>query len=395
MDDILELSNDLLARYKKKASAASSQADREGNTSLANKRFKGVMKATKKQFANDSKLRSEETSMSDVDFYAKYLGYGANFNAVKKIQEELTEAKATQIEDASEVNEDDLKEGFINGREYASAGLMHPDHAQHAMHKVGNTVDFYAHGTGDKITGKVVKNDGKEVHIQAEKGSGGKLHKFKVQRGLPKNESVEEELEEAWPGTPEYEKKYGTKSTGKFDSKKTSTGTVYTKKFKDDDEEGEKKPAAKTAEAPAQTGPKKRGRPVGWRGTYKPRQPKTVKEAFEAIARLDEEDLEAFIDSLQLVEDHELDESQDEFLMTLESMDELDEGVRDMLRKAYHKAAAGYHGIRAKTTSDSGKFERHANAKTYHSIAGGTENKHGVTKSQAYKNMNASKAKLK
>lgn len=86
--------------------------------------------------------------------------------------------------------EAELDEAFINGREYASHGLMHPDHAP--MHKVGDSRDFYAHGSGDKLSGKVTKNDGKEVHIQADKTSGGKLHKFKVQRDLPKqqNEAV-------------------------------------------------------------------------------------------------------------------------------------------------------------------------------------------------------------
>jgi hypothetical protein len=67
---------------------------------------------------------------------------------------------------------------------------MHPDHAK--MHKVGDSRDFYAHGTGDKLSGKVTKNDGKEVHIQADKTSGGKTHKFKVTPHLPKqqNEAV-------------------------------------------------------------------------------------------------------------------------------------------------------------------------------------------------------------
>ena len=78
----------------------------------------------------------------------------------------------------------EMDEGFINGREYASQGVMHPTHA--AMHKVGDSRDFYAHGTGDKLSGKVTKNTGKEVHIQADKSSGGKTHKFKVTPHLPK-----------------------------------------------------------------------------------------------------------------------------------------------------------------------------------------------------------------
>jgi hypothetical protein len=84
---------------------------------------------------------------------------------------------------------EELDEAMINGREYASHGLMHPDHAAHAVHKVtGQSVDFYAHGTGDKVEGKVTKNDGKSVHIKDTKG---KTHQFKVQRGLPKQQNEE------------------------------------------------------------------------------------------------------------------------------------------------------------------------------------------------------------
>jgi len=83
----------------------------------------------------------------------------------------------------------ELDEAFINGREYASHGLMHPDHAASAVHKVtGNTVDFYAHGSGDKVSGKVTKNDGKAVHI---KDASGKTHQFKVTPHLPKQQNEE------------------------------------------------------------------------------------------------------------------------------------------------------------------------------------------------------------
>ena len=50
-----ELSSDLLSRYKEKASAASSAADKAGNYDLGHKRYKGILKATLKQFANDAK----------------------------------------------------------------------------------------------------------------------------------------------------------------------------------------------------------------------------------------------------------------------------------------------------------------------------------------------------
>lgn len=52
---ILELSNNLLSRYKKNAGASASAADASGNLQKGNKRFSGIMKATRKQFSNDAK----------------------------------------------------------------------------------------------------------------------------------------------------------------------------------------------------------------------------------------------------------------------------------------------------------------------------------------------------
>jgi hypothetical protein len=87
---------------------------------------------------------------------------------------------------------------MINGREYASHGLMHPDHAARDIHKVtGQHIDFYAHGTGDKVEGKVTKNDGKAVHIKDTKGN---THKFKVQRGLPKQQNEEKKSDVPFDG---------------------------------------------------------------------------------------------------------------------------------------------------------------------------------------------------
>jgi len=52
---INELSNEKLADYKKKAGESASAADKAGDIKKGNKRFSGIMKATKKQFANDTK----------------------------------------------------------------------------------------------------------------------------------------------------------------------------------------------------------------------------------------------------------------------------------------------------------------------------------------------------
>jgi hypothetical protein len=53
-----ELSNELLGSYKKKAGEQASAADKAGDFKTGNKRFSGIVRATKKQFANDVK---EET----------------------------------------------------------------------------------------------------------------------------------------------------------------------------------------------------------------------------------------------------------------------------------------------------------------------------------------------
>ena len=53
--NIAELSNEKLSQYKKAAGAQASAADKAGDTKKADKRFSGIVKATKKQFANDEK----------------------------------------------------------------------------------------------------------------------------------------------------------------------------------------------------------------------------------------------------------------------------------------------------------------------------------------------------
>ena len=57
-DQIDEVSNELLGRYKSAAGSQASSLDKAGgkeNIQKANKRFSGIVKATKKQFANDDK----------------------------------------------------------------------------------------------------------------------------------------------------------------------------------------------------------------------------------------------------------------------------------------------------------------------------------------------------
>ena len=58
-DTLYELSNELLGRYKKAAAVDAKKADAEGDYDRGNKRFSGIVRATKKQFANDEKHMAE------------------------------------------------------------------------------------------------------------------------------------------------------------------------------------------------------------------------------------------------------------------------------------------------------------------------------------------------
>jgi hypothetical protein len=70
-----------------------------------------------------------------------------------------------------------------NHREFASQGKMHPDMAKHMS--VGQEHDYYEHGTGDKVSGKVMHKSATEVHMKQTHDSydpkkKGTVHKFKI-----------------------------------------------------------------------------------------------------------------------------------------------------------------------------------------------------------------------
>jgi hypothetical protein len=74
-----------------------------------------------------------------------------------------------------------------NHREFASQGKMHPDMAKHMT--VGQHMDYYEPKTGDKVHGKVMHNNGKEVHVKQSHDSYdskkvGTVHKFTVSTKL-------------------------------------------------------------------------------------------------------------------------------------------------------------------------------------------------------------------
>ena len=83
-EPVNELSNDLLGRYKKAAAADARAADKDGDTKRADKRFSGIVKATKKQFANDEK-KVEEKQRLDPSCWKGYRKQGTKMKGGTRV----------------------------------------------------------------------------------------------------------------------------------------------------------------------------------------------------------------------------------------------------------------------------------------------------------------------
>jgi len=108
-ESLSELSTNLLARYKKKASEQASASDKAGDYDKGNKRFSGIIKATKKQFDND--LKKEEVKKPTGDLkdacWTGYTAIGMKMKNGKKVpncvpvKEDLDEEHIVHVDDGS------------------------------------------------------------------------------------------------------------------------------------------------------------------------------------------------------------------------------------------------------------------------------------------------------
>ena len=117
VNQITELSNDMLGRYKTAAGADANKADKAGDYNKGNKRFGGIMKATKKQFANDMKkeeveLEEDVSKMSTDklkqhwDKHKDQSGASPVFAAqLKRVGKELAKRKALRNEEIEHLEE--------------------------------------------------------------------------------------------------------------------------------------------------------------------------------------------------------------------------------------------------------------------------------------------------
>ena len=100
-DFLTELSNDKLTQYKTAAAADASKADKEGDFKKGDKRFSGIVKATKKQFDNDAKKDVAEGSetAADIDKKIEFHKQGQAAAQYKGSMNKMHAAKIRELED--------------------------------------------------------------------------------------------------------------------------------------------------------------------------------------------------------------------------------------------------------------------------------------------------------
>ena len=179
-------------------------SDGKGNYEVLGNTGQTKAEFSRKEHGKDAQSKAQAHLKSKYNDYMKEEaleeakpGLYANINAKRKRIEAGSNERmrkpgsegapsAKDFKDAAKtVKEDVLDEA--NHREFASQGKMHPDMAKNMS--VGSEHDYYEPKTGDKVSGKVMKNDGKEVHVKQTHDSYnpkkvGSVHKFTVSSKL-------------------------------------------------------------------------------------------------------------------------------------------------------------------------------------------------------------------
>jgi hypothetical protein len=116
-DMVCELSTDKLTKYKTAAAADARAADATGNIAQGNKRFHGIVQATKKQFANDAKKTTKEGTMGGINRCApaQDVSYEKMLDEIMKEEEmKLNELSVGKMQDY--VDTAKSTQGFRSGR---------------------------------------------------------------------------------------------------------------------------------------------------------------------------------------------------------------------------------------------------------------------------------------
>ena len=177
---------------KKKTNEEVEEISELSKTTLGN--YVNAARDDNKSNADSRRSGDKDEAKSAKDRYVKRLtGMGA---AKQRLNKESLLSHVAQLAEAmkkckscgekhegscSYKEEVELQEA--NHREFASQGKMHPDMAKHMT--VGQEHDYYEHGTGDKVSGKVMHKSATEVHMKQTHDSydpkkKGTVHKFKI-----------------------------------------------------------------------------------------------------------------------------------------------------------------------------------------------------------------------
>lgn len=147
LNQLQELSNEKLGQYKQKASAQATAADKAGDFKKGDKRFSGIVKATKKQFANDMK---------------------------KHVKEEVELDEMTQ---GKEYTHDQLKKKIQSGQWEATHDIKPGKHVE-MRHHTGKKVTVYVKEDldGQRMKEEVELEEGSNynvtvTHVKADKSS--------------------------------------------------------------------------------------------------------------------------------------------------------------------------------------------------------------------------------
>tara|TARA_B110000971_G_scaffold47738_1_gene47818 strand:- start:6363 stop:7943 length:1581 start_codon:yes stop_codon:yes gene_type:complete len=151
---------------------------------IANKPGATTLASIKNRAAESARMKKEDVTEAEK----KGLYYNVNKRKEAGTSRDASDPKAPSAQawkDAAKTaKKEDVSEA-VDHREFASQGKMHPDMSKYM--KAGQETDFYHSKTGDKISGKVIKNTGTAVHIQANKNGkvgGGETHKFDVSKTI-------------------------------------------------------------------------------------------------------------------------------------------------------------------------------------------------------------------
>lgn len=131
-DQIDEVSNELLGRYKTAAGNQASELDKAGgkeNIQKANKRFSGIVKATKKQFANDDKKQSMAEAEKNPHTSALGRALWRDLSKEKKASPQQVQRNKERWAQRQAEREKNVAEGLVDTIKKVGKALVKPlDH---------------------------------------------------------------------------------------------------------------------------------------------------------------------------------------------------------------------------------------------------------------------------